>query len=53
MKSFNLERALAGEPVIARNGLKVIEFHVFKSISDRALKVVLENSEIMKKQRIT
>jgi hypothetical protein len=31
MKEFNLERALAGEPVITRNGKKVTELHLFKN----------------------
>jgi len=31
MKAFNLERALAGEPVITRNGKKVTQLHLFKS----------------------
>jgi len=31
MKPFNLERALAGEPVITRNGKKVTELLLFKS----------------------
>jgi len=31
MKKFNLERALAGEPVITRNGKKVTELHLFKN----------------------
>jgi len=31
MKEFNLESALAGEPVIARNGKKVTELHLFKN----------------------
>jgi hypothetical protein len=31
MKEFNLERALAGEPVITRNGKKVTQLHLFKN----------------------
>jgi hypothetical protein len=31
MKKFNLERALAGEPVVTRNGKKVTELHLFKN----------------------
>lgn len=31
MKPFNLEKALAGDPVICRNGKKVDELHYFKS----------------------
>jgi hypothetical protein len=31
MKPFNLERALAGEPVITRNGKKVTELYLFKN----------------------
>jgi hypothetical protein len=31
MKEFNLERALAGEPVVTRNGKKVTELHLFKN----------------------
>jgi hypothetical protein len=30
MKKFDLERALAGEPVITRKGKKVTELHLFK-----------------------
>lgn len=30
MKAFNLEKALAGEPVVTRNGRKVQEIHHFK-----------------------
>jgi len=31
MKKFNLERALAGEPVVTRTGKKVTELHLFKN----------------------
>jgi len=31
MKEFNLERALAGEPVVTRTGKKVTELHLFKN----------------------
>ena len=32
MKPFNLERALAGDKLITRNGLEVTEFHYLKSV---------------------
>lgn len=31
MKPFNLDRALASDPLITRNGLPVTEFHYFKT----------------------
>jgi hypothetical protein len=31
MKEFNLESALAGKPVVTRNGKKVTELYLFKS----------------------
>jgi len=31
MKKFNLEKALAGKPVVTRNGKKITELHLFKS----------------------
>ena len=34
MKTFNLEEALAGKPVITRDGRKVTEIHHFKTVSD-------------------
>lgn len=33
MKRFDLERALAGDPLVTRNGTKVTEFHYFKTVS--------------------
>lgn len=33
MEKFNLERALAGEPVITRDGKEVTEIHHFKTYS--------------------
>lgn len=30
MKEFNLERALAGEPVVTRDGREVFQLHLFK-----------------------
>lgn len=32
MEKFNLERALAGEPVVTRDGREVTEIHLFKTI---------------------
>ncbi len=31
MKKFNLERALAGEPVTTRHGKRITQLHLFKS----------------------
>lgn len=33
MKPFNLERALAGEPVVTRAGVEVTQMHLFDTIS--------------------
>ncbi|MCE5180581.1 MAG: hypothetical protein LLG15_02150 [Betaproteobacteria bacterium] len=30
MKPFNLEKALAGEPVVTRDGIPVTDFHYFE-----------------------
>jgi hypothetical protein len=35
MKPFDLERALAGDPVVTRDGRKVTEIHYFKTLEDR------------------
>jgi len=44
MKPFNLEKFLAGEPAITRNGKKVIEGHYFKDAEDgHRLWVMLED----------
>ncbi len=32
MKPFNLERALAGDPVVTGDGRKVLELHLFKTL---------------------
>lgn len=34
MKPFNLERALAGDPVVTRGGREVKDFHFFRSCTD-------------------
>lgn len=36
MKPFDLEKALAGEPVVTRDGRKVQQFKHFHSLTDRA-----------------
>lgn len=44
LKPFNLEAALAGEPVITRNGRAVVDFHVFERLvqsSDYPLKGIV------------
>jgi hypothetical protein len=41
MKPFDLVRALAGEPVVMRNGTKVEEFHYFETAPDRFKVVVV------------
>ena len=35
MKPFNLERALAGDPVVTRDGREVLELYHFKHIKER------------------
>lgn len=35
MKSFNLNDALAGHPVVTRNGRKVTQLHLFYNITDK------------------
>lgn len=40
MKDFNLERALAGEPVMTKSGKKVSEIYYFKSVNENLLPVV-------------
>lgn len=42
MEKFDLERALAGEPVITRDGREVTEIHLFKTVkTDYPLIVVV------------
>lgn len=42
MEKFNLERALAGEPVITRDGREVTEIHFFETCTeDRSLVAVI------------
>jgi hypothetical protein len=44
MKPFNLEEALAGKPVVTRDGRKVTQFHLFKNINagEKPLRAVIE-----------
>lgn len=44
MKPFDLERALAGDPVITRDGRKVLDFYLFKGLGKdfRPLAYVIE-----------
>jgi len=46
MEKFNLEKALAGKPVIARIGKKVEEIHFFKTNVEKPLVVVIEGKMI-------
>ena len=43
MKPFNLEEALAGKPVVTRDGLKVIQLHLFECDLRFPLGAVIEN----------
>lgn len=43
MKPFNLERALAGAPVVMRNGTKILEVLSPKSLSEKRQPVVCVN----------
>jgi hypothetical protein len=44
MKPFNLERALAGEPVVTRDGKKVVEIiHLSSMRNERNVLAVFEN----------
>lgn len=40
MKPFNLERALAGDPVITRDGKKVVEVHRWKTLEDNGFALI-------------
>jgi len=44
MKPFNLEEALAGKPVVTREGRKVLQLHCFKNISkeNECISVIIE-----------
>ena len=45
MKPFNLDKALAGEPVVTRDGQKIIEIHYFKYVKTKfPLVVHIENN---------
>jgi hypothetical protein len=45
MKPFDLEKALAGEPVVTRDGQKIIEIHYFKYVKTKfPLVVHIENN---------
>src|SRR6185503_9375867 len=45
MKPFNLEKFLAGEPAITRDGRKVIDWHYFKDASSTSkISALVENS---------
>ena len=43
LKPFDLEKALAGEPVVTRNGFKVIEINCFEQNTDYPVRVLFEN----------
>jgi len=44
MKPFNLKKALAGEPVVTRNGLRVSEIHLFETYrNNHPVVAVVEN----------
>ena len=45
MIEFNLERALAGEPVITRNGKKVTQLHLFNTNTEQPLLGIIEGDE--------
>lgn len=48
MKPFDLERALAGDPVVTRGGKKVLELHYFKNIKlNYPLVAVVEEQELL------
>jgi hypothetical protein len=34
MKPFDLEKALAGQPVVTRDGRKVLELHLYKNVTE-------------------
>jgi hypothetical protein len=42
MEKFNLEEALAGKPVVTRNGKKVTELHLFKSTTGKPVIAIVE-----------
>lgn len=42
MKPFNLEAALAGEPVVTRDGRRVTQLTMFDGLSDRCLAGVID-----------
>jgi len=45
MKPFNLEKALAGEPVVTRDGRKIIDLYHFKDVKTKfSLVVLIENN---------
>jgi hypothetical protein len=45
MKPFDLEKALAGEPVVTRDGQKIIDIHYFKYVKTKfPLVVHIENN---------
>ncbi len=52
MKPFNLERALAGDRVITRNGKKVIEIYKLETELDFPLVVVIEGERLAVGYRI-
>jgi len=43
LKPFDLEKALAGEPVVTRNGLKVIEINCFQQKTDYPVRALFES----------
>jgi len=45
MKEFNLQAALAGEPVVTRDGRKITDLHYFKDVKTKfSLVVHIENN---------
>jgi hypothetical protein len=48
MKPFNLEKFLAGEPAITRDGRKVVDFHYFKDrVAENNLVCLLSDGYII------
>ncbi len=46
LRKFDLEKALAGEAVVTREGKKVLELHLFKSNVTHPLVAIIENKNI-------
>jgi hypothetical protein len=45
LKDFDLERFLAGDEAITRNGKKILEYHLFKSNINKPLFVLIEGND--------